>query len=88
VLPAVEKHGPAVGAKIIELGMKKLGLGLFDHVHDAEPNFAAVMPPGNSKWVYDRNAMGKVVGQHAEADDMFSELGDAMRSRRRRVCSR
>ena len=28
VLPAVEKHYPAVGAKLIELGMKKLGLGV------------------------------------------------------------
>lgn len=31
-----------------------------------EPNFAAVQPPGNSKWVYDKDSKGQVIGRHAE----------------------
>ena len=45
-LPLLEQHGPAVAAKVIELGMQRLGLGV--------------------------------------GDEVFSEVGTAMRTRKRR----
>ena len=47
--------------------MKKASGGsLLDHLKDAEPSFAAVMPPGGMKWVYDKNSAGKITGRHLE----------------------
>jgi hypothetical protein len=33
------------------------------------PAFSAVQPPGGSKWVYDRDSQGRIIGRHAEYRD-------------------
>jgi hypothetical protein len=60
----------ANAAHIEGYGMRKRkrgGSSIWDEPGEYHaPAFAAVMPPGGSEWVYDKDDQGRVIGRHAE----------------------